>query len=129
MEKAQTSGCLDDLLDVEGRSLPRFDSPKIQGLGELDGLLLLGEVGLLVDEWPPVAPGGQLLRVRIGDRKVSYCLPRASWLPLYTRTREVPRLSRQAAGFASRPAHVPTIEGSWRFWIIRVKSSSAEQVG
>ena len=73
MEKAQTSGCLDDLLDVEGRSLPRFDSPKIQGLGELDGLLLLGEVGLLFDEWPPEAPVGQLLQVRIGDHKVSYC--------------------------------------------------------
>ena len=60
----------------------------------------------------------------------SLLLPsRVSFLPFYTRTRETPRLSRRAAGFASQPAHTPTIGGSWRFWIILVKSSSAVRRG
>ena len=52
-----------------------------------------------------------------------------SFLLFYTLARETPRLSWRAAGFASRSAHTPTIGGSWRFWIIRVKSSSAVRRG
>ena len=77
-----------------------------------------------------MTPGGRLLIEHLERKAQSLLLPsRVSFLLFYTLARETQRLSWRAAGFASRSAHTPTIGGSWRFWIIRVKSSSAVRRG